>query len=1051
MKRKIGFALSFLFLWIGMAWAQEVAVTGVVTSADDGLPVVGASVLVKGTQVGTVTDIDGNFNISKVPANSTHLIISFIGMISQEVEIKPNERMYVVLENDSETLDEVVVTALGIKRSEKTLGYAATTVKSENIDVSNSGSLMGGLTGKVAGVQISSAGNTGTSQKVLIRGISSLTSNSPLYIVDGVPIDNSTYRGSPSDGSTTDFGNGANDINSDNVESVTILKGASATALYGSRAANGVVMITTKKAGVEKLSITYDGSFTASNVLRVMQTQDLFGQGWGTWDRAENGSWGPRLDGTIHEWGSTNLETPMTKAYSYVKHNLRNFYQTGFEKNNNVSLKYGNGTVGVVASYGNLSSNGILPNNGDRYSRNTFSLRGYMNVDKLSLDMTMNYVRKDISRSNDMYMELLQHPVDVDYSVMKDYNDERYNLDNYYTYYATNPYYMIDNYRSDYQDDRVYGRIELGYEIIKGLKAIGRLGGDFTNSRTTMQEPKYSFSDGSYSQEGGATESLGYYSEYSYNRGQIDATALLNADYLIKDFSLNGTVGWNLNQRTYSYTGAYVDGLAIEGWYSLYNTSSSAVSESYKEKRRLIGVFAQAEVGFRELAYLNLSARNDWSSTLPKDNNSFFYGGVNLSVIMTEIFPSLKDHSMDFLKIRAAIGQTGNDADVYQTGNWYQIADFNVTNSYYTSMPLGGVMGMTSSNTVGSEDLKPEMTTEYEFGVSGNFFENRLSIDAAYYNRITKDQIISASLAPESGYSYQTKNIGKIQNQGVELAVNITPVRLKDWTWNIGMTFSKNMSKVKELWDGADEYTVYNYRGVYYVLKVGEPVGLFRIPAVETVTDTSSPYYGYRIVNNNGFLSESDTEYEYVGSSEAKFNMGFSTNLKWKDFTLSVTADWRKGGYMYSNTSYISHFNGNSTETVFNERNSFIYPYTVKLVNGEYVENNIPVRTDQMNYALGNYSYSPEVRRQFVIPKDYFRLRELSLSYNFPKKLLAKTPFEQATLALIGRNLLLFTPKKNNYVDPEVSNLGNDLYSEFGETTGTSSTRNIGVNVKIVF
>ncbi len=1051
MKRKIGFALSFLFLWIGMAWAQEVAVTGVVTSADDGLPVVGASVLVKGTSVGTVTDIDGNFNISKVPANSTHLIISFIGMVSQEVIIKPNERMYVVLENDSETLDEVVVTALGIKRSEKTLGYAATTVKSENIDVSNSGSLMGGLTGKVAGVQISSAGNTGTSQKVLIRGISSLTSNSPLYIVDGVPIDNSTYRGSPSDESTTDFGNGANDINSDNVESVTILKGASATALYGSRAANGVVMITTKKAGVEKLSVTYDGSFTASNVLRVMQTQDLFGQGWGTWDRAENGSWGPRLDGTIHEWGSTKLETPMTKAYSYVKHNLRNFYQTGFEKNNNISLRYGNGTVGVVASYGNLSSNGILPNNGDQYSRNTFSLRGYMNVDKLSLDMTMNYVRKDISRSNDMYMELLQHPVDVDYSVMKDYNDERYNLDNYYTYYATNPYYMIDNYRSDYQDDRVYGRIELGYEIIKGLKAIGRLGGDFTNSRTTMQEPKYSFTDGSYSQVGGATEGLGYYSEYRYNRGQIDATALLNADYAIKDFSLNGTVGWNLNQRTYSYTGAYVDGLAIEGWYSLYNTSSSAISESYEEKRRLIGVFAQAEVGFRDLAYLNLSARNDWSSTLPKDNNSFFYGGVNLSVIMTEVFPSLKSHSVDFLKIRAAIGQTGNDADVYQTGNWYQIADFNVTNSYYTSMPLGGVLGMTSNNTVGSTDLRPEMTTEYEFGVSGNFFGNRLSIDAAYYNRITKDQIISASVAPESGYSYQTKNIGKIQNQGVELAVNVTPVRLRDWTWNIGMTFSKNMSKVKELWDGADEYTVYNYRGVYYVLKVGEPVGLFRIPAVETVTDTSSPYYGYRVVNNNGFLSESDTEYEYIGSSEAKFNMGFSTSLKWKDFTFSATADWRKGGYMYSNTSYISHFNGNSTETVFNERNSFIYAYTVKLVDGEYVENNIPVRSDQMNYALGNYSYSPEVRRQFVIPKDYFRLRELSLAYNFPKKLLAKTPFEQATLALIGRNLLLFTPKKNNYVDPEVSNLGNDLYSEFGETTGTSSTRNIGVNVKIVF
>ena len=411
MKRKLTLMLALLFVWTGVAWSQGVTVKGVVTSEEDGLPIVGASVLVKGTTQGTITDVDGNFMISGVKADSKTLIVSFVGMKSKEVAI------------------------------------AATTMKSEDIDAGKSGSVMGGLSGKVAGVQISSAGNTGTSQKVLIRGISSLNNNSPLYIVDGVPIDNSTFRGSPTDdSSTTDFGNAANDINSEDVESVTILKGASATALYGSRAANGVVMITTKKAGVEKLTVTYDGSFTASKVLRVMQTQDLFGQGWGSWNRSENGSWGPRLDGTIHEWGSDQLETPMTKPFSYVEHNLRNFYQTGFEKNNNVSIRYGNDKVGVVASYGNLSSNGILPNNGDQFSRNTFSLRGYMNINKFSLDMTMNYVRKDISRSNDMYMELLQHAVDVDYSQMKDYNDERYNLDNYYTFYATNPYYMIDNY-----------------------------------------------------------------------------------------------------------------------------------------------------------------------------------------------------------------------------------------------------------------------------------------------------------------------------------------------------------------------------------------------------------------------------------------------------------------------------------------------------------------------------------------------------------------------------------------------------------------------------
>ena len=302
--------------------------------------------------------------------------------------------------------------------------------------------------------------------------------------------------------------------------------------------------------------------------------------------------------------------------------------------------------------------------------------------------------------------------------------------------------------------------------------------------------------------------------------------------------------GWNLNQRSYGYSGGYVDGLAVADWYSLYNTSSSAVSVTYKELRRLIGAFAQAELGYKDMMFLNLSGRNDWSSTLPAGNNSFFYGGANVSFLITEMLPSLKEHQVDFLKVRAALGQTGNDANVYKTTSWYQIANFKDINGYYTSMPIGGVMGMTSNNTLPSSSLKPEMTTEYEFGLSGSFFGNRLTVDASYYNRMTKDQIISASLAPETAYSYETKNIGKIQNQGVELMVNLTPVRTKDWTWDLGFTFTKNMSEVKELWEGTDEYSYTNWRGVYYVLKVGEPVGMFRIPAANKVMDENSPYYG---------------------------------------------------------------------------------------------------------------------------------------------------------------------------------------------------------------
>lgn len=1044
MKEKVLMLLACLWLTVGLAMAQNSRVTGVVTAAEGGEPVIGASVLVEGTTVGAITDIDGNFVIDKVPANAKSLIVSYIGMVTQRVEIRPG-RIVVVMRTDSKTLDEVVVTAMGMKRSEKTLGYAASTVKSDKLDVAKSGSVMGGLTGKIAGVQISSAGNAGASQKVLIRGISSLNSNSPLYIVDGVPIDNSRKGDS-----YADFGNGANDINSEDVESVTVLKGASATALYGSRASNGVVMINTKKAGVERLSITYDGSFSASQILRVMQTQNLFGQGWGSWDRAENGSWGPRLDGTIHEWGSDQLETPLTKPFSYVKHNLRDFYQTGFEQNHSVSLRYGTEAVGLVASYGYLKSAGIMPDNADTYNRNTFSLRGYAKVNKFNFDMSMNYVRKDIRRPEQMYMELLQHAVDVSFTEQKDYNDERYNFENYYTFYANNPYWMLDNYYYQYQDDRIYGKIEMSYDLLPGLKAVGRLGGDFSNWRQENMEAKYISADGSYADVGGKSDETGYYSRYAYNRKQIDATAFLSADYTLGDFTVGGTLGWNLNQRHYGYTGGYVSELDVEGWYNLNNTTSSAISSTYDSKRRLIGAFAQAEIGYRNFLFLNLSARNDWSSTLPKGDNSFFYGGANVSMVLTELLPGLKENNVDFLKVRAAIGQTGNDADVYKTSTWYTtVTSANYSN--YINLPLNGVSGLSQMNTLASSNLKPEMTTEYELGFSGNFFDNRLSLDFAYYNKITKDQIISATLPSETGFTSETRNVGKLQNQGIEVAVNVTPIRTKDWEWSVGASFTKNNSKVKELWDDLEEYTYTSTRGCYYVLRVGQPIGEFRIPAANKVTDTSSPYYGYYIVNNNGFLTDSSTEYEYVGKAEADFTMGFTTNLKWKNFSFSATADWREGGYMYSNTSYISHFNGNSTQTVYNERNSFIYPNSVKVVNGEYVENNIMVRSNQMNYALGNYSYSPIARRQFILPRDYFKLREVSLTYDLPKKWLNNSPFKKVMVSLVGRNLLLFTPKANNYIDPESTNLGNDLTSEFGETTGTSSTRNFGANIKVVF
>ncbi len=443
------------------------------------------------------------------------------------------------------------------------------------------------------------------------------------------------------------------------------------------------------------------------------------------------------------------------------------------------------------------------------------------------------------------------------------------------------------------------------------------------------------------------------------------------------------------------------------------NTSSYSITDTDSWNRRLLGLLGQVELGYKDWAFLNLSARNDWSSTLPMGDNSFFYGGANVSVLLNQAIPALKNvKQIDLLKVRAAIGQTGNDADVYMTNSYYRPFQ-----SYYTYLPISGVSGLTEYNRLPNKSLKPEITTEYELGLSGTFFGNRLSFDVAYYDRTTKNQIISATLAPETGYTSNTRNVGKLQNKGIEAMVNFTPIRTKDWEWSVGATYAKNWSKVKELWDGLDEYTIpvgttstglySSMRGVSYVLKVGEPIGIFKLPATQKVTDKNSPYYGYRIVNGNGFLQSSTTDYDYLGSSQPDFVMGFTTHLKWKNLSLAATGDWHKGGLMYSETSYITHFNGNSTETVFNERDAFVYPHSVKIVGGEYVENNIPVASNYMNYVQGNYSYNPEVRRDFVVSRSYFKLRELALTYDFPKTITSALKMQKLSLSLIIHCLIM--------------------------------------------
>ena len=1083
MKKVKLFLTCLLAVLTTALYAQNRQISGTVTDPD-GNPMPGVAVFVEGTNVGTVTDANGAYTLNMRGGDVVKF--TFFGMRDVIVPVENQGRVDVRMEEDTIGLDEVVITATGMTRQEKTLGYASTTVRSEEILKGHAADALSGLSGKVAGVQISSSGGTGTSQKVIVRGYSSFSNNAPLYVIDGVPVSNSTM-GTQDLNNSIDFGNQAADINPEDIESITVLKGASATALYGSRAGNGAIIITTKRGDQnEAVKVTYDGSFQVSSVLRIPNIQNRFGQGWfysydgynfENYSPTENGSWGNLLDGRDVIWRPGAAEQgynpgeydDVYKNPSYKKNSLRNFYTTGFEANNTITVQGGSKNTGFVASYGNIYSDGILPGNTDYYKRNNFSFRGNTKIKEglAWLNYSINYIRKDVRNAmtgqggsgSTIYQDILQYPVNIDYADVRDWHSVLNNADNFYTPYAQNPWWTLDNNYSTYTDDRVYGSAEFGLQLAKGLQFIARGGADITNFIQKEFDNIWTFSPGSYAENEGASVENGKYEEYVRRNSQIDANFLLNADYRLgKDFSIHGVAGVNVNQRNTAYTLGTLEGIAVSGWASFENTSGATPkAESYMTNRRLIGAYAQADFGWRDAVYLTLSARNDWSSTLPINKNSYFYWGANASVILTDLF-DIKSDVLSFLKIRGGYGQTGNDAPVYYTSSYYSLASATAAFGSLT-FPLNSFVGLNKSTRVPSTDLKPEISTEGEFGIDARFFQNRFSIDFAFYDKVTENQIVSATLAPEAGYTSAVRNVGKIRNRGVEIAVGVVPIRTKDMEWNIGYTFSKNNNKVEELWDDVKEYAIYGLSsGPQLKAIVGETVGTWVDYKINTVEDKNSPYYGYTIVNaTTGLPTYDNTKYETLGKADADFTMGFNTNFRYKDFSFGASFDYRKGGLMYSATHGIVMFNGNAEETMYNLRDPWVHQHAVYQSgkddsgNPIYVENDLPVNSyyNINGEWYSNYNYVRH--RDDLLDKTYLKLREITASYRLPAKWFASVNWlSTIEFGVFGRNLLMWTPKQG-LIDPDMTNYGNDLTSLYGEYYSAPSTRNIGCNIKIVF
>ncbi len=1090
MKKLLHVCMVFLLLFASQAYAQNRTVTGTVTAKEDGLPLPGVSVRVQGTTVGTVTGVDGRYSIPA--ANNNVLVFTFIGYTQAEVPVDSRTIVNISLASSTKQLNEIVITANAIARERRSLGYSAPTIKADELTEGGSPSVINSLTGKVAGVNITSTSSTpGSSSRIVLRGGSSIAGNNQaLIVIDGVPIDNSSVIGGSSTSaiggasslSSVDFGNRGNDINPDDIASVTVLKGPAAAALYGSRASNGALIITTKtgKKNADKTSITFSTRNTFSSILKLPDLQNEYGQGYydqilpngnTTYlnDPRENGSWGAPFTGVIQPWGQKIDGVQQQKPYSAIKNNIRDFFNTGFATDNNLSFSGGGEKSTFFLGLNALNSDGIFPGAHDTFNRYGVRFNGNTEFsNKFTAGISFNYNRTDANEpaggqgKSSIYDNLLQTPRDIPVTQLKDlnnkYNGYGYTDANglshpdaygYYGAYTMNPYWILQNYKNLDDVSRVTGNVNLGYKPYSWLNVAERVGIDTYSDRRRLLAPKYNFvpadtETGNYSAQDNLQTSNGSYEIDQYNVTEFVHDLMITATHKFNDdFGASLMVGNNVRLRQANSTITTTNtsgGLVVPNWYNLANSNGpvNVVLDNISQ-RRLVGLYADLNLSYKSLLFLEATARNDWSSTLPVQNNSFFYPSVSGSFVFSELLKNSSWYDiLSYGKLRSSWAQVGNDTDPYQLLN--NFARSTISGSFgSTTFPLGNVAALMSGSTIGNANLKPEKTSSFEIGTELGFLNGRISADFSYYKNRSKNQILAIPIPNSTGYGFAVVNAGEIQNNGIEASLRGTVVKSTDVTWELYGTYTKNNSKVISLLPGIDQVSVGNggFSGMGIVAAVGRPYGEFY--GVTNQTDDQ----GRTIVSATTGLPLATKTSQYLGSYNPNYQASWGTNFRFKQVSLNVLFDTKQGGKFFSRTKDITGFNGTSAETG-GERIGAIFPNSVYLKNGAYVPNTDVTYIKQDLYTSG---VNPGVD---VIDASFVKLRSAALSYSFTKNQLRGTPFGGVTIGLYGNNLFLWTAKENKFADPEINSSGAGNSQGF-DFTAQPSVRNYGVNVKVSF
>jgi TonB-linked SusC/RagA family outer membrane protein len=1100
--------IAFVMLcWAGTSWAQQ-TVSGRVLSGDDQSPLPGVNILIKGTTSGTITDADGRFALQV--ASTDVLVFSFVGFISQEVTVGDRSVLDVMLSSDAGQLAEVVVTALGVEKDKKAIGYALQSVGGESLTTARETNVVNQLAGKIAGVTVvGSPSGVGGSSRVTIRGERSvdLNKNQPLFVVDGVPISNGFTGASGRGNLEVDYGNGAGFVNSDDIESMTVLKGAAAAALYGSRAANGVILIKTKSGkGSKGLGVEVNSNTTFESVLRLPEFQNVYGQGNGnggdfafvngggagltdgvdeSWGPAFNGQLYPQfnsprtLSGQVIPFRGGDLNAPAGSVITPTlwendRDGVKNFFQTGRTLTNNVALVGSNDLGDFRLSYTNLDQTGTVPNTD--LTRNTVSFSGgYKLSKKFSARAFVSYIKSESDNrpslsygtENIMYLFNCWLPRSVKVSDLQNYwmpGLEGRRQFNFNYNYHDNPYFtMFENTNSQYVD-RIIGNISLKYDFTDWLSLQLRTATDFGDDRRLT---KRAFSTQRFP--------FGQFRETQVKTEERNTDFLLtfNREIVPSTFTLTASVGGNQMRQRSEFLDVNAPQLNIPGIYNLTNSRVALQASQSDVEKRINSLYASAQLGYKNVLFLDLTARNDWSSalTLPQElkdagigseDNSYFYASASVGAVISDMI-QLPD-AISFLKVRANLAQVGNDTDA-----------FTFTQSFNPSDPFGTSQIYGETDRLANFSLKPEISTSYETGLELKLLQGRLGLDFTYYNTLTRNQILNIPLSITSGYNSRAINAGEIRNQGIEVMLNAIPVRTSGgFQWGIDVNFSRNRSEVVSLSDGLTNFVMANRR-VTIEARVGERMGdMYGIGfARAQSSDPSKPYYdatgqfaGQMVFDSQGRPIRT-TERIKMGNYNPDWLMGISNSFSYKGLRLSMLVDIRQGGVVYSETQTVGREGGIIIETLQGRENGYYPQASVvadpQLLNapeGTYVIGDGVTQNPDGTFRVNDRRILPRqwhtawtggrgIAEGAVFDASFVKLREVQLGYTIPDKVFAKTPFRAVTVTLVGRNLALWTEVP--HIDPEVLSFSGGTALPGIEWMSIPSSRSYGFNIGLKF